>query len=42
MQFALLETDDVDDDLASLKQDMLGTSKVHLSPKLVRNLFVFV
>lgn len=26
-KFALLETDSVDDDLASLKQDMLGTSK---------------
>lgn len=28
-QFALLESDSVDDDLASLKQEMLGTSKVY-------------
>ncbi|KAG0561290.1 hypothetical protein KC19_9G052300 [Ceratodon purpureus] len=33
-KFALLESDSVDDDLASLKQDMLGTSKVRLAPLL--------
>lgn len=32
LQFAVLESDSVDDDLASLKQDMLGTSKVRLAP----------